>query len=239
MPLQSVMRLIYPPHCLTCDALTEDGGDLCPACWAETRFVTGLACDLCGAPLPGQSDRAEHCDECLALARPWTAGRAALVYSGIGRSAVLKLKHADRTDIAPAAARWMARAGADLLDPTPLIVPVPLHRGRLRSRRYNQSALLARELARLAGCDWSPDALWRRRATRTLDGHGREARFAALDGAIVPHPARGDRLSGREIVIVDDVMTSGATLAASAEAAIAAGASRVSVLVLARVTKDT
>ena len=119
-----------------------------------------------------------------------------------------------------------------------VIVPVPVHRWRLLTRRYNQAALLAHALGRETGLTVLPDALIRTRPTGTQDGKGREARFDNLSGAIRAHPVRGNALSGRNVLLLDDVMTSGATFAACADAAHAAGASSICVLALARVAKD-
>lgn len=237
--MQSILRAIYPPQCLLCDALVEDEGGLCGPCWRETPFLSGLVCTLCGAPLPGEEAGAgARCDDCMALARPWERGRAALAYRDAGRRLVLALKHGDRLDLARPAARWMLRAGAPLLRPGQVVVPVPAHWLRRVRRRYNQAALLALEVSRQAGLSAAPRALLRGRATPVQDGMGREARFANLDGAIAAHPRHGAVLAGADVLLVDDVMTSGATLAAATGAALAAGADRVSVLALARVVKD-
>ena len=234
--LRGALRLVYPPRCLTCGGLVESDHGLCGPCWRDTPFLGGLCCDLCGVPLPGQSDVAEHCDACRVQERPWAQGRAALLYKGNGRKLVLMLKHADRTDIAGPAARWMAR-GLQGLDAGTLVVPVPLHLRRHLRRRYNQSALLGAALARELGLRHCPDALRRNRATPSLDGKGAEERFATLDGAISV-TGRED-LAGRNVLLVDDVMTSGATLSAASLACKQAGAAQVMVSVLARVAKDT
>jgi len=190
-------------------------------------------------PLPGESNEAEHCDDCLTVARPWAQGRAALLYKDTARRLVLALKHGDRHDIVLPAARWTARALRPILPEDPLLVPVPLNFWRLAARRYNQSALLAKTLAAELDCDWCPDALIRPRRTPSLDGRSRDDRFGVLQGAIEPHPKRAAALRDRAVVIVDDVMTSGATLGAATEACHASGASRVVTVVLARVAKDT
>ncbi|MEX5728003.1 ComF family protein [Rhodovulum iodosum] len=237
--MQSVLRLIYPPRCLACGDRVESDFGLCMACWAATPFISGLVCDACGTPLPGTADPGApvYCDDCLARPRPWARGRAALIYRDTARKMVLALKHGDRTDLAAPAAGWMLQAGAPLLRPGLLIAPVPLHRYRLIRRRYNQAALLARALARRGALDHCPDLLIRRRPTPVQEGLGAEARFANIDGAIALHPRRRALAPGREVLIVDDVMTSGATLSACAEACLAAGATEVSVLVLARVVR--
>lgn len=215
-------------------------GTLCADCWRATPFVAGLCCAGCGTPLPGHPDEGPvHCDDCLTLARPWNGGRAVMTYGEVGRKLVLALKHGDRHDIATAAGPWLARAAAPLIRPDTLVAPVPLHRWRLFRRRFNQSALLARALARAAERPHCPDLLQRTRQTTTQDGRTREGRFLNLSGAISAHPRRAARIVGRHVLLVDDVMTSGATLAAAAEACFAAGADDVSVVVLARVLHDS
>ena len=236
---QAALHLIYPPQCLTCGALVTTDFGLCGPCWRETPFIVGLVCDQCGVPLPGEdSGKPEHCDDCLTIARPWSRGRAALLYKDNARSLVLALKHGDRLDLARPAVKWMLRAAAPILGPGMLVAPIPLHWMRLFRRRYNQSALLSRAIAKSADLDHCPDLLIRRRATGTQDGRGRDARFANMSNALALHPKRAARAEGRHILLIDDVMTSGATLAAAAEACVAGGASAVSVVTLARVAKD-
>lgn len=212
---------------------------LCPACWRETPFIGGLVCDACGAPLPGE-DPGEpvHCDDCLAHPRPWAQGRAALLYRDAGRRLVLGLKHADRGDIAGPAAGWMARAAAPMALDGALVVPVPLHWRRLVARRFNQSAVLAAPLARALGLVHVPDLLERVRPTAALGGLDRAARAATLDGALRVAPRRVARVTGRPVLLVDDVMTTGATLDSAARALAAAGAGETRVVVLARAVRD-
>lgn len=239
MRMQSVIRAVYPPQCVACDTQTAAEDGLCGPCWRDTVFVQGLSCDACGAPLMGEGHGPLHCDDCMRIARPWAQGRTALVYDGIGRQLVLGLKHGDRTDLAVPAAKWMLHAGRDILTPGMVVVPVPLHWSRLIARRYNQAALLSRLIARGLDGVHVPDALQRRRRTAKMEHVSRDARFAAMQGAITPHPRRLHLVAGRNVVIVDDVMTSGATLTAATDAIMAAGAQRVCVLTLARVVKET
>lgn len=236
--MQTLVQLVYPPRCLSCGGLVETDFGLCTGCWKETPFIAGLACDLCGVPLPGQSDGVEHCDDCMTVQRPWVQGRAALVYKDRARRMVLALKHGDRQDIAKPAARWMARQTRAVLRENMVAVPVPLHLHRMLARRYNQSALLAEHLAEALEIDWCADALHRHEATPSLDGKGRNERFETLQGTIRASEWRTRMIEGRPVLLVDDVMTSGATLAACAEACLAAGATEVCVSVLARVAKD-
>ena len=240
MRLQTMLHAVFPPECLGCGARVDRDFSICAACWADTAFIQGAACDLCGTGLPGRQDPAErlHCDDCLRIARPWDAGRAVFAYSGTGRRLVLGLKHADRAEVARAVGPWMARAAHDLLRDDPVLVPIPLHWRRLHSRRYNQSALLAHALAQATGQICLPDALCRPKATASQDGRSHDARFENLDGAIARHPRSGSALRGRSVVLVDDVMTSGATFAAASAACRKVGVGPIRVIALARVTKD-
>jgi ComF family protein len=239
MRLQGALQLLYPPQCISCAAPVQSDFGLCTDCWRETPFISGLVCDQCGVPLPG--DNAEEralCDDCMTIARPWDRGRAALMYRVNGRRLVLALKHGDRMDLARPASAWMLKAAMPILTPEMLVVPVPLHWIRLFRRRFNQAALLSRAVAKAAALEHCPDALIRTRTTGSQEGKTRDARFANLVGAFRVPKVREKRVEGRDILLVDDVMTSGATFAAATEALFAAGARSVSVLGLARVAKD-
>lgn len=240
MDFGRVLRVVYPDQCASCDALTDAPHGLCGSCWAETKFVFGKACHLCGAPMPGADDADNvPCDDCLSTPRPWQRGWAALEYQGRARSLILRLKHSDRTDLARPLAIWMADRLRGQLPSETVVVPVPSHPIRLLQRRYNQSALLARGIARQLGLKLEVDALLRVRATPKLDGLGVAERFAKLDGAIKAHPKRVSRIADRPVLVVDDVMTSGATLHAATTALTKAGTREVYIAVLARVLKAT
>ncbi|MEI4485322.1 ComF family protein [Frigidibacter sp. MR17.14] len=232
------LRLAFPPACAGCGTPVADEGALCGSCWQETVFLTGLVCDLCGAALPGTSDRAEQCDDCRRIPRPWARGRAALGYAGRGRDLAMQLKHGDRLELVPMLAGWMAQAAAPLILPGMVAVPIPLHWRRLLRRRFNQSALLAQGVARRLHLPCCPDALLRSRATPSQEGRSPDERFANLAAAIAPHPRRQSAIAGRPVLLIDDVMTSGATFASATEALGRAGAGPVHVLSLARVAKD-
>ncbi len=238
--IQTALRLIYPSRCVTCGGLVEGEFGLCGACWRDTPFIGGLVCDGCGLPLPGEAaeNEAVYCDDCLRIDRPWGQGRASLIYKDNARRMVLALKHGDRHDIVKPAAQWMARSVQPLLRQNILIAPVPLHWMRFVKRRYNQAALLAEALSRHLGASYCPDLLQRPKETGTMDGLGLEERFAKMQSAIQAHPKRCHRMAGRPVLLVDDVMTTGATLAACAEACLISRASEVHVITLARVVKD-
>ncbi|MBK5933990.1 ComF family protein [Rhodovulum imhoffii] len=233
--MKTILHLIYPPRCVACGEGVETDFALCPSCWGQMPFILGAVCDLCGAPLPGLCGEPLICDDCLYKPRPWDRGRSAVLYEGRARDLVLALKHGDRTDLARPMAHWLARVAAPLVQPGMVVVPVPLHRLRLLRRRYNQAALLGEGVARALGLAYCPDLLVRRRATAVQEGLGVAARAANIAGAIEVHPRRS--VDGRPVLLVDDVMTSGATLAACAVACRGAGSGPVSVLALARVAK--
>jgi len=228
-----VLDTLLPPHCLTCDTLVDSPGQFCPACFRETQFITAPHCLTCGAPFPHAQQGVMVCAACAADPPPWGEARAALAYDAQSRRLVLAFKHADRTELATALARMMARAGAALLSRADLLVPVPLHRTRLFARRYNQSALLASALSRLSGVRHMPDALRRIRATHPLGELSAQARARMLEGAIAAR--RPAAVEGRHVLLVDDVLTSGATARNCTHALLDAGAAGVDVLVAARV----
>lgn len=237
--LQSAVHLIFPPACVGCGAHVATDFGLCATCWHEMPFVAGLVCDRCGTPLPGEDDgRPEICDDCMMIARPWSRGRAAFLYKGLARDFILSLKHSDRLDLVRPCGDWLAKAAEPILEQDMIVAPIPLHWSRLLKRRYNQSALLSRSVAWKTGLQHCPDLLQRFRRTNSQEGRNLDQRFANLVDAIRAHPRRASMIAGRHIILVDDVMTSGATFAAATEACLAAGAEQVSVLALARVAKD-
>lgn len=237
---QTALASIYPPRCLGCGDLVDSDFGLCGACWSDTQFIGATACDVCGTPLPGQlDDEPIKCDACLRTERSWSRGRAALIYAGMGRKLVLRLKHGDRQEIAQPAAGWMHLTNKAILASNTLIAPVPLHWVRLAKRRYNQSALIARSFSAMSGLDWCPDLFQRPRRTPSLDGKTAAQRAEILDGAIKINPKRRHRIMGRSVLLIDDVMTTGATLEACAQVCCAAGAADVCVSVLARAVKAT
>lgn len=245
--MKGALRLIYPPQCLCCSEPVAHDGGLCGTCWSEAEFISGSCCTRCGAPIPGNGlDEDEQvarslmvCDDCLGTSRPWVRGRAALTYRGTGRKLVLMLKHADRLDLAPALGDWVARAAAPLIRSEMVVVPVPVHLRRRVTRKYNQAELLAQRVARVHGLTYMPGLLHRSRHTPMQDHGSVSDRFANVKDAIGLHERMIPRVQGRAVLLVDDVMASGATLTATAQALRAAGAGPVSVVVLARAVKDT
>lgn len=242
---RGVLDLLLPPECLTCDQPVAEPGLFCPACFAATAFIGVPCCDHCGRGFTdaGQGfvvDGRERgvCAGCAGNSPPWRQARAPFGYDAQARRLVLAFKHGDRTELAGALAAMMQRAGAALLRRAEVIVPVPLHRRRLLARRYNQSALLARAIGRLSGLPVAVDALLRTRATGSMAGRTRRERAAVVAGAFAIRPGRVHQVTGRRVVLVDDVLTTGATAAACTAALLAAGAERVDLVMGARAMFD-
>ena len=237
---EGLLNAVLPPHCLTCDAEVDHQGALCAACFGTLSFVTAPLCARCGVPFPhagAGTPTAEGplCPGCLHRPPAFAAARAALRYDAGAQRLVLPFKHGDRTELAGPLARHMARAGAALLARADVLAPVPLHWRRLLARRYNQAALLSARLARLAGKPHVPDLLRRARPTPPLGDLGASARAAVLADAFTLSRRAAARIAGRRVLLVDDVMTSGATAEACARLLLAAGAAAVDVLAAARV----
>ena len=192
----------------------------------------------CHFVTPGKGGLAKSCDACTQDPPPWRQGRAALQYDDQARRIILPLKHGDRLELAPALASHMARIGATLLREADFVVPVPLHRRRLLSRRYNQSALLAKALARAGSRPLLVDALVRTRSTASLAGMTRRQRAQIVAGAFAVRPGWDGEIAGRRVLLVDDVLTTGATASACTTALLTAGAARVDLLVGARAMFD-
>ena len=230
----AMVRVVYPARCMVCDTYTDAPHGLCPDCWADTHFISGSTCVTCSAPLVGEVVGAQ-CDTCLAFPPPWARGIAVLEYDGGGRKMVLALKRHDRLDLAPALAKWMQRAAEPIRAEVDLIAPVPLHASRFLRRKFNQSAELARPLAVAMGRKYVPDLLTRVRKTESQMGKDRAERLENLQAAITPTPRHRSAIAGKKVLLVDDVLTTGATLGACTEACFAAGAANVNILVLARV----
>jgi ComF family protein len=228
---------VLPPRCLKCGELVGAPESLCPACWAGLRFLASPCCACCGYPFEAAVENGALCAGCAAAHPPYRRARAAWAYDDGCRDLILAFKHADRLDLARPFARWMAQAGADLLAEADIVAPVPLHWRRLLFRRYNQAALLAQVLARLGGKPLVPDLLHRRRATQKQGHLSRLGRRRNVQGVFACGRRERQLVAGKRILLVDDVVTTGATVEGCCRALLSAGAVAVDVLALARVVR--
>jgi ComF family protein len=236
---RAALDLLLPPRCLACGVEVGAPGNLCAGCWPGLRFLTPPWCRACGYPLPHALPEAPLCPACAAEPPGFDRARAALRYDEGSRRLVLAFKRGARFEGVPSFGRWLARAGAELLPDADLVLPVPLHRWRLLSRGYNQSAVLAQAVAREAGRPWLPDALLRTRATASQQGLSATARRENITpAAFRVRPSALPRVEGARVVLVDDVLTTGSTLEACCAVLKRHGAARVDALTLARVVRD-
>ena len=236
--LAPVVDLVFPPRCPLCGAGLAAQTGLCGDCWAGLAVPGEPSCATCQRPLDAGTSAGTLCAPCLAQ-KPHHDGIAAgTLYNETSRRLVLALKHGHRIALAPLLARLIAAQLPDEVGPGWLVVPVPLHRWRLWSRGFNQSALLARELAQRSGAQLVVDGLIRTKRTPPLGGLGRNARSRALSGAIQINPRRADQLRGAKVLLVDDVLTSGATSDACIRGLKRGGANQVVLACFARVLDE-
>ena len=226
------LDLVFPPAQLDGGGAAQTPG-LSATAWSRVAFIAEPLCDGCGAPF--EYDIGLRCAACIARPRVFDRARAACLYDDASRDLILQFKHADRTDLARLFTDWIGRAAAELLEDADAVAPVPLHRWRLLKRRYNQAAEIARPLAKRAGAAYLPDALVRARATDSQGGKSGGGRRRNVAGAFVVPDGRRKLVEGRRILLVDDVLTTGATAEACAKALLKAGAKAVDLAVIARV----
>lgn len=229
--------IALPTLCVACrDEVAGDG--VCARCWAQLSFIAKPYCPRLGIPFVYDPGPDQLSMQAIAAPPAYQRARAAVRYDDVAKRLVHGLKYQDRTDLAPTMGRWMTHAGRDLLADADVLVPVPLHWRRGWSRRFNQSGLLAREIEQLSRVLLAPDALRRVKPTRQQVGLSRSQRAENVQGAFKVATERRAEIEGRHVVLVDDVLTSGATLDACARALLRGRASRVDVLVFARVVES-
>lgn len=234
--LRRIVDFALPPRCPACGAVVPGDGAFCAGCWQQLEFLGEPCCARCALPFPYAQGEGALCGGCLEEAPYYDRLRAAVAYGEIARGVALKLKYGGRPGVARQLAGLMQRhleAGDD-----PLLVPVPLHRWRIWRRGYNQAALIAEALAQRDGIDVDLFALERTKATPVLKGLGRAARLRAVRGAFRMAPGAEARIAGRNVALIDDVYTTGATANACAGVLRRAGAARIEVLTWARVVRE-
>jgi ComF family protein len=228
------LDIALPTLCVSCREPVEGDG-VCAECWAKLSFIEPPYCPRLGIPFVYDPGPDMLSMEAIANPPAYARARAAVRYDEIARTLVHALKYHDRTDLAPAMGRWMARAGRELLDGADMLIPVPLHWRRAWGRRFNQSGALGRAIERQSGVALRGDLLQRLRRTEQQVGLSRSQRASNVQGAFKVFPDRQAEIAGQRVVLIDDVLTSGATVDACARALLRAKAAQVDVLVFARV----
>ncbi|MCB9965499.1 MAG: ComF family protein [Rhodospirillales bacterium] len=234
---QQTVDLILPPRCAFSGKIVSQQGAIQPEEWTKLQFISDPFCRCCGHPFDFKIDADMCCPSCLSDPPEFSKARAPLLYEDQSRSLILRFKHADQLHTLDTFLPWMLKAGASLLEQTDLILPVPLHRWRLIKRRYNQAALIAARISKKANLPWHHDLLLRARATPT-QGHKKalDRKKNVKDAFTVP-ARKKNLLTGKTILLIDDVYTTGATVRECSRTLLNAGAAEVNVLTLARVVK--
>jgi len=234
----AALNLLYPPVCLVCRGPAGDSHRLCAACWSGLTFFDGAMCECCGLPFELDPGAETLCASCLAHPPPFDRARAAAAYDDASKGAILALKRADRLELSRLFVPWLKQCGRLLIEQADLVVPVPLHRQRLWRRRYNQAAILAQQLAKLAGKRFEPTLLQRNRPTPSQgEMVSPKARRRNVQGAFAVPARKAPLAKGQTVLLIDDVLTTGATVAACSRALKRAGAIRVFVVTIARVAR--
>jgi ComF family protein len=232
---RSVFGTLFPDVCLGCGTFVTKQGVVCAQCWADLQFIERPFCEVNGTPFTVDFGLGAVSADAIANPPHYHAARSATIHVSIARRLVTRLKYGDRTDLAPWMADWMIRAGRDFINETDLIVPVPLHRWRYFSRRYNQSAELARAISQKTGKPHSPAALARKKSTRQQVGLNLRQRQENVRGAFIVPEEQNIQIAGRTILLVDDVLTTGATVNAAAKALQKSGAAKIYLLTFSQV----
>ncbi|MEL6661952.1 MAG: ComF family protein [Pseudomonadota bacterium] len=228
---------LWPSRSLVSSKRNIGEGAVSAAEWAELTFLIGPVCDQCGLPQEVDLGLLAVCAACVARPPKWGSARAALAYDDASRRIVLDLKRAGRRDGLTTIAGWMAQAGAPLISRADVMIPVPLHYRRLASRGFNQSGWLAAALARRTKTPMRVDVLKRRKATPSQGGLSPKARHRNVSGAFAVRKGRESAVQGKTVLLIDDVLTTGATVKGCTQTLLKAGAARVDVLTLARVVR--
>ena len=238
-PFELLADLVYPPGCVVCGVTTGRHSGLCPVCWSGLRFIERPYCEVLGVPFSHDLGSGILSAEAIANPPPFDRLRSAAFHDEPVRQLVHGLKYRDRTDLAPMMAGWMLRASDGMVERCDAILPVPLHRSRMFSRKFNQAAELARHLAQQSGKALLPATLLRIKRTRPQVGLGARAREENVRGVFAIATARDNDVFGKRLVLVDDVYTTGATVAAAARVLRKAGAADITVLTFARALSET
>ena len=233
----SLLNFILPPQCFTCGAVVEKRSQLCSDCWKKLNFISKPLCACCGYPFAYGVSEEALCGFCIHKQPPYDIARATFAYDEGSKPLILKFKHGDALHGVDLLVEWLDRTGYDIYSKleNPIVIPIPLHWTRLFKRMYNQSALLGQKLAQKRGLEYRPHLLLRPKKTPSLGSFSRDERKKILSGAFALHSEMKSILKDRDILLIDDVHTTGATIKAAARALKKGGAQKIGVLTLARV----
>ena len=229
-----LLDIVYPPHCISCGVDIDKNGNVCAKCWGDISFITDPQCNVCGFPFDFEMQEGSICAGCTKNMPHFSKARAVFLYDDSSYRMITSFKYNDRVENRLAYARWMVRAGAGMLHEADLIIPVPLHFFKLIMRQYNQAALLAHELAKIVDKQVLANAITRKKYTKTQAVFSHKGRFKNIKGAFQINPKYQNLIANKKILLVDDVITTGATANECAKILLKSGAGRVELLTLAK-----
>lgn len=232
--MTSLLNFLFPPQCLICNAIVTTPGTLCLTCWNNVPFIADPYCDCCGQPFDFAIGKGALCGGCLRERPLFARARSVFRYNEHSRALVLKLKYADQLHLAATYGKWLAAIGKEFIPSCDLIIPVPMHYWRFVGRRYNQATLLAKALHKQCGLPLLPDGIKRIRATKPQPGLTQKQRRENVKGAFAVHPRHVNVIKGKTVLLVDDVLTTAATINQCTKVLLAAGVRQVNVLTLAK-----
>lgn len=235
--IKKTLDAIYPPQCIACHAPVGVAGNLCASCWNDVNFIANPLCSCCGTPFELSAYGGAVCGECIAHPPLYKMARAVFCYDDASRRLITSFKYSDRIYTSDAFAKWMLRAGEEIMQDADFIISVPMHRLRLITRRYNQAALLANSMAKQSSLPVYHKILLRKKYTKPQASLTFKQRKLNVKGAFIINPKYMDRIINKNIIIVDDVMTTGATIDACIRPLLKAGAASVNVLTIAKTVK--
>lgn len=237
--MNRLLDFLIPPHCVSCHGSMESDQGLCGACWRQIHFISNPYCHTCGLPLPFGDDNPTTmlCGPCTLEPPPYDLGRSCVAYDAHSKDLILRFKHGDHTSLTPFFVKWLEQTGKEIMVDVKFILPVPLHWTRLLKRRYNQAALLSKGLSHKTGIPYLPTTLKRIRATPPQGHLSKEERQKNVENSFSVSDKGANILEGQQVLLIDDVLTSGATIHACTKVLKNAGVTKVSVLTLARVVR--
>jgi ComF family protein len=231
---RTALDILLPPRCIACGELVFENGSLCGTCWTEIDFITSPLCITCGYPLEADAKKDSLCGHCIQKTPEYDQARSVFCYNEKSRAIIISYKYSDKTHSTERFVEWLMRVGKEMIEETDIIMPVPLHWRRLFERRYNQAALIANILSERSGVEGEMMALRRRKYTKPQASLTRRQRLKNLKGVFVVNDKYVDKIKGNNVLLIDDVATTGATIAECSKVLKKAGAEKVFVLTLAR-----
>ena len=231
---QTIIDYIFPPTCLLCNSFVDKQGTLCNICWVDVTFCPTSVCHICGLPFEYEVEEKTLCGNCVKLTPFFSHARYVCLYDDKTKKLIFDLKYKDKTFLVPSLSKMIHNIGKEYIEACDYIIPVPLHKKRLYNRKYNQSAMIAKQIAKLSNKPMFPSLLTRKKNTISQTGLSQEKRIANVYNAFSVSKQYKMLVKNAHIVLIDDVLTTGATVNACSKTLIKSGAQKIDVLTFSR-----